>query len=235
MASSSTPSYTALERTLFTPVDQLEVLCEIRVDFKSLAENGYDFFDVIKFQGWENYFGRLVGPVYPSLVKEFWIHATACPKFIISSVMGIKMMITEESIKRIIGYEHENVPYVPAARRDMNTICSEIFIHGLPSNKIKDLKPGYRIWAKIFLGSIFHRKSTNSPDYLNSEQMYLLYCLGKGILVDLPHFLFEHLHAHVKETRDSAKNQSRNWIAMGRLLSDFMTETGLVDSLKEAE
>lgn len=233
-SSSSSSKYVTLQRTMFTPVDDLEVLCEMLVDFKSLADNGFDFYNVVLFQGWEKYFDRLVGPVFPTLVKEFWIHASAYPKVIISSVMGKKLMITEKIIKQLIGYEHEEVPYVSAARRDMKEICAEIFVAGVHSNKIKDLKPHYKVWAKIFLGCILHRKVTNSLDYINNEQLYLLYCIGKGIRVDLPHLLFDHIHTHVKETRDDAKNRSRTWIAMGRLLSDMLTETGLVDHLAEA-
>lgn len=52
--------------------------------------------------------------------------------------------------------------------------------------------------------------------------------------MDLPHLLFDHLHTHVKETREDAKNKSRNWIPMGRLMSDILTETGLVGYLSEA-
>lgn len=52
-SSSSSSKYVALERTMFTPVDDLEVLCEMLVDFRSLTENGFDFYNVIRFQGWE--------------------------------------------------------------------------------------------------------------------------------------------------------------------------------------
>lgn len=233
-SSSSSQKYVALERTLFTPIDKLEVHCEILVDFRSLADNGFDFQDIVRFQGWEKYFDRLIGPVFPTLIKEFWIHASAYPKVVISSVMGTKFMITEQLIKQLIGYEHEDVHYNPAARRNMDEISAEVFIFGVHSNKIKDLKPHYKIWAKIFLGCIFHRNVTNSPDYINNKQIYLLYCIGTGIRVDLPHVLFDHLCTHVKETREDGKNKSRTWIAMGRLLSDILTESGLVDHLAEA-
>lgn len=116
----------------------------------------------------------------------------------------------------------------------MDEICEEVFMSGVHSNKIKDLNPHYKIWAKLFLGCIFHRKITNSPDYINNKQIYLLYCIGTGRRVYLPHMLFDHLYTHVKETREDGKNKSRTWIGMGRLLSDILTETGLVDHLAEA-
>lgn len=104
--STSSQIYKEPLRTLLTPVDKLEVLCELMVDFESMAENGFDFRHTVQFQGWTKYFERLVGPVFPILVKEFWIHAQAYPKVIVSSVMGKNIMITEKMISQLIGYGH---------------------------------------------------------------------------------------------------------------------------------
>lgn len=168
-SSSSSQKYAALERTLFTPVDKLDVQCENYVDFDSLAENGFDFRDAIKFQGWEKFFDRLPSPVYPTLVKEFWIHASWHPKVVVSSVMGTKFMVTEELLRKLFGYKHEDTNYLPSARRDLDEVHAEVFISGEHSNKIKDLKPHYKLWIKILIGCVFHRKNTNSPDYINNE------------------------------------------------------------------
>lgn len=192
-SSTSSQVYKEPERTLLTLVNKLEVLCELMVDFESMVENGFDFRHSMHHQGWIKYFERLVGTVYPTLVKEFWIHAQAYPIVIISSVMGKKLMITEKLISHLIGYGHTEVVATPASRRDMQAIYSEVFTAGVHSNKIRDLKPAYKIWARIFLGCIFHRKPSNSPDYINNEQLYLLYCIGKDVIVDLPNILFNHL------------------------------------------
>lgn len=204
------------------------------MDFRSLDDNGFDFKEIVKFQGWEKFFDRLLDPVFPTLVKELWIHASVYPKVVVSSVMGTKFMVTEQLIKQLIGYGHDNVEYIPPARRNMEEMCAEVFLSGEHSNKIKDLKPHYKIWAKIFIGCIFHRKTTNSLDYINNEQIYMLYCIGTDRRIDLPHVLFDHLCTHVKETREDGKNKNRTWIGMGRLLSDILTESGLVDHLYEA-
>lgn len=129
--------------------------------------------------------------------------------------MGKKLMITEKLISQLIGYEHTEFVTTPANRRDMDAICAEVFLSEVHSNKIKDLKPGYKIWARIFLGCFFHRKASNSPDYINNEQLYLLHCIRNDVLVDLPHILFNHLWTHVKETREPTKLKSakpRDWI-----------------------
>lgn len=150
------------------------------MDFAILAENGFEFCPTLNFQGWVKYFDRLVGPIFPLLVNEFWIHAQVFPKVILSSVIGKTIMVTKKMISQLIRCEDVVVVTAPAIRLNMATICSEIFIYGFQSNKIRDLKPHYNIWAKIFLGCFFHRKPSNSPDYINNEQLYLLYCIGKN-------------------------------------------------------
>lgn len=57
------------ELTLNTHVDELMVLCETIVDFENLKEIGFDFFETLAFQGWNSFFERLKGLVYPVLVK----------------------------------------------------------------------------------------------------------------------------------------------------------------------
>lgn len=58
------------EITLNTLVDELVVLYETIIDFKNLNDNDFDFSETLKFQGWNAFFKRLIGPVYPMLVKH---------------------------------------------------------------------------------------------------------------------------------------------------------------------
>ena len=58
-------------RMLLTPIDNLEVLSELIVDFESLQENGFNLHEDVNAQGWNKYFDRLLGPTFPILVKEF--------------------------------------------------------------------------------------------------------------------------------------------------------------------
>ncbi|KAL5074520.1 hypothetical protein RYX36_013504 [Vicia faba] len=106
------------------------------------------------------------------------------------------------------------------------------------SNKIKNLKNKYKIWARIFTGCIYHKKDSSSHDYINADQVFILYCIGTGKKVDLPFILFNHLFNHVFETREenrikSTKN-ARKWISFGRLISDILIESGIIGYLKEA-
>lgn len=52
-------------------MDSLQVLYELIVYFESMKENVCDLTPDVEFQGWTKYFDRLIGPVYPKLVKEF--------------------------------------------------------------------------------------------------------------------------------------------------------------------
>ena len=71
LGSSSTEQYEEPIRTLLTLVDNLEVLCELIVNFESLQENGFNLYEDVSAQGWNRYFDRLLGPTFPILVKEF--------------------------------------------------------------------------------------------------------------------------------------------------------------------
>src|ERR1044072_1180130 len=62
----------------------LQVLRKLRVDFNILAANGVDLRPTLLFQGWENSFARLHGPVYDLLVKEFWRHAENDNHYVVS-------------------------------------------------------------------------------------------------------------------------------------------------------
>lgn len=63
--------YETPELTLTTPINKLEVLCELMVDFKNLKDNGFDLLSVVKIQGWEKYFDRLQGPFSFTWLENF--------------------------------------------------------------------------------------------------------------------------------------------------------------------
>ena len=121
--------------------------------------------------------------------------------------MGKKIVITEDLIARLIGYSGGGVRCIDMAERcaDVALIAREIFTLGLPSSKIRDLKDHHRIWAKIILGCINHRKPTSSPDYINIDQQFLIYFISQKIKVNLAHLLFNHLRTSVKETREEER------------------------------
>ncbi|KAI5435958.1 hypothetical protein KIW84_022401 [Lathyrus oleraceus] len=222
---------------LSTPFEGLDVLCESLVDFENLRRNGVDLTEDLRKQGWENYFDRLYGPIYPLLVKEFWRCADADDQFIVSFVLGVKIVITEGSIASLLNMESSggkriyNIP--PRSKRITEVINPTIFkpnVEGNPS-KNKELHQNLRVWLKIILGTIHHRPASNSSDYINADQKCILYCIQKGIKINLPTLLFRYLRDSVRETRNNMK--PRSYIPLGRLLSDVFIEHGLVDDLEK--
>lgn len=185
-------------------------------------------------QGWGNYFQRLYGPVYTFLVKEFWRFADCDDHCIVSYVLGVKMVITEKSIAKLMNMEtvgcrriyninhmekymsHEIIPSIFAQNPDKKTSNKEIHQH-------------LRVWLKIILGTIHRRPASRSLDYINTDQKCILYCLHKGLKLNLPSLLFKYLRDSVRDTRNNMK--PRNNIPLGRLISDVLIESGMVDHL----
>ncbi|CAJ2651116.1 unnamed protein product [Trifolium pratense] len=92
MAGSSSSSTTKIPPFMFRhlqivgnemefPESQLTLLPEKMVDFESLKENGYDVKPYFSAQGWNKYFDMLNGPIYPDLLKKFWMKARVFTKF----------------------------------------------------------------------------------------------------------------------------------------------------------
>ncbi|XP_058774791.1 uncharacterized protein LOC131649061 [Vicia villosa] len=93
------------QKTCLIPLNELEVIVEMMVDFNNLEKHDIHLTEDMKFQGWEAFFYRLCGPVYPDLVKEFWVHATIMPKAILSFVHGEEISITENLLRKLFGME----------------------------------------------------------------------------------------------------------------------------------
>ncbi|PNX98634.1 hypothetical protein L195_g021885 [Trifolium pratense] len=63
------------------PESELIFLSEKMVDFDSLQANGFDVKQYFSTQGWDKYFDMLNGPIYPDLLKKFWMKAKVFDKF----------------------------------------------------------------------------------------------------------------------------------------------------------
>ena len=84
------------------------------------------------------------------------------------------------------------------------------------------------------MGCINHRKPKSSPDYINIDQQFLLYFIATKAKVNIPHLMFNHLKTSIKETREEERTK-RDWIPLGRLISDILTQNKLVEHLTEAQ
>ena len=131
---STVDMYEEPSRTLLTPIDSLEFLCELIVDFVSIKEIDYNLTPGVEFQGWTKYFDRLLGPVFPRLVKEFCIHATSSNHQVTSFVIGKKIVISEDLIGQLIGHNGEGIHCSDMEDKiyDLTKISKEIFTSGQP-------------------------------------------------------------------------------------------------------
>ncbi|KAI5437285.1 hypothetical protein KIW84_023411 [Lathyrus oleraceus] len=163
--------------------------------------------------------------------------ADADDHFIVSYVLGVKIVITEKSIAALLNMEKAggrriyNInPRAKYIAHEINPTIFKLNTEGNPS-KNKELHQNLRVWLKIILGTIHHRPTSNSSDYINTYQKCIMYCIHKGLKLCLPALLFKYLRDSVRETRNNMK--PKTYIPLGRLLSDVLIENGLVDHLEK--
>lgn len=143
------------ELNLHTLVNELMVLCETIIDFKNLKDNHFDFFETLKLQGWKTFFRRLTDPVYPVLVKKFWVHATAEKEIITSYFVNRKIVITEKSIVDLIFHDWKGKRIHSAKINAKREAIIALVIFKAETNfeddkgpSAKDLTNNLRIWFK---------------------------------------------------------------------------------------
>src|ERR1044072_3740573 len=104
--------------------------------------------------------------------------------------------------------------------------------------KVKTLLPRFRAWHKIILGCINPRPTSNSADYINMNQKYMLYCLEKKKKISLPFVIFHYLKEIISKSRTTGRREGKKppmYIPFGRLISDILVESGLVADLIAAQ
>jgi hypothetical protein len=71
------PSYEIKGRTMSLEEWELKIQTKNPVDFESLAYHGCDIRSYYEEQGLMRYFDMLNGPTYKTLVRHFWVRASA--------------------------------------------------------------------------------------------------------------------------------------------------------------
>ena len=106
-------------------------------------------------------------------MKELWRFADSDDHYIISYVLGVKTVITEKSIAKlldmeiVVGRRIYNIN--PREKYMSQEVIPTIFTQNLEGRtpKNKELHQNLRVWLKIILGIIHHRSTSNSSDYIN--------------------------------------------------------------------
>lgn len=146
--------------------------------------------------------------------------------------MGQKISISEKYIAKLLNHDRSGKSCfdMPYKRDKLDEIATVIFQDGKNSSNAKNIHNHLRVSFKVLLGVVHRRRSTNSYDYINTDQKYMLFYVSFGTKMNLPSILFKYLRELVKETRDGSP-KPRKWIPLGRLISDVLFERKLVHTL----
>src|SRR4051812_17385095 len=203
-------------------MEDLEVICELMVDFDNLEEHEFHVKDNMVFQGWSSFFHEYCGPVYPDLVKEFWVYASIIPKAVVSFVHGRFFAITEDTLRILLDLKEPVGAFELSQRETWADVLAELYPDVTKTKDFKDLKNIYKVRTKILLGCFYHRKATHSPKFVNRDQQYILYCIGTQKKVDAPYLIFNHLWNAVRDSRDSNRTKKGNIIPFGRIITNIL-------------
>lgn len=142
------------------------------VEFDNLESNGYDLLGTVRTQGWEGYFELLKGPVYDELVKQLWIFSNAMNLQVTSYVLGHKISINEKSIVALLsqGGSGKWCLGILSKKSKMEDIVEVISMNGKPSSNPNNIHKNIRIYFYIIIGCSHPRPSSNSQDYINTDQ-----------------------------------------------------------------
>src|SRR3954469_14203111 len=218
------------------PKNELEVLCELMVDFDNIEEHQFHLKEDIIFQGWTSLFAEFVGPVYPDLVKEFWSHAVVAPKSILSFVHGKSVVITENILRVMFDLKNPEGAFEFDQRADLEDVLSTLYPNVKKTKYVKNLRDVYRIWTKILLGCFYHRKGTHASDFINNDQRYILYCIATKKKVDAIYIIFNHLWKAVKDSRNAFRKENGGTIIpFGRIITNLLVHSKIVESLESED
>src|SRR4051812_29410370 len=128
------------------PKNELEVICELTVDFDSLEKHEFHLKEDMLFQGWTSLFSEFCGPVYPKLVKEFWVHVVVSPKSILSFVHGKFVVVTENILRMMFELRNPKGVHEIDQRVDWEDVLDTLYTDVKKTKRVEDMKDLYKIW-----------------------------------------------------------------------------------------
>jgi hypothetical protein len=238
----STPG-TITKDTMESPISELFYFIEKAVNFESLSVNGMGIIkELLDNQSLSVYFDILNGPVYPNLVKDFWMKADVLNKNsfqrvaksgktseylgkeIRSEVGGVCIRIRAEHIRQALRLPLTGL-IVRTDEKESNPLMQEeIYCKGSLSKGNQDMKPIYKMLYKILHESIIPK--VGSTDQVSQYYKSILYYVGKSVPVNFSRVIHNHMCQAIKESKT---NGIRN-LHYGRLLSFMFYSSHLLDS-----
>ena len=113
----------------------------IRTGHENIKDNRFDFTKNLVFQNWETLFLCLKGPIYPELVKKFWITSKETHIQVSANVLGNNTFITESLIAKLFNLNEEGrrCCNLDGNIKRMQHINAKIFWTKKSSKFVKDL------------------------------------------------------------------------------------------------
>ncbi|XP_058763375.1 uncharacterized protein LOC131636797 [Vicia villosa] len=108
------------------------------MDFDSLETHEFHLKEDMLFQGWTSLFSEFCGPVYPELVKEFWVHAVVDPKSILSFVHG-RTELPEVRTKYLNSLKEDKAKYVLAKVSRKKASTSKSAVSEVASESVQEV------------------------------------------------------------------------------------------------
>jgi hypothetical protein len=191
----STPG-SVTKDTMEFPISELFCFIEKAVDFESLRVNGMGILkELFDKQSLSVYFDILNGPVYPNLVKDFWMKADVLNKNsfqrvsesgkiseylgqeIRSEVSGVCIRIRAEHIRQVLRLPLSGLVVRTDEKESNPLMQEEIYCKGSSSKGNQDMKPLYKMLYKILHESIIPK--VGSTVQVSQYYKSILYYVGK--------------------------------------------------------
>ncbi|KAK2444731.1 hypothetical protein QL285_015736 [Trifolium repens] len=155
-------------------------------------------------------------------------------KEIMSNIMGINVLITQEHIAKILGLDNEgeNVDEYGEKSKHIESIKKDLFLPGCANNdfgKAKFMKQNFSFAFKVFLASIITREG--GYDTISLPHRHFIWFLYKKVKINLAKLLFDHLCFTISKSR----SKSPSMIHHPRLISEIIRQTKLTQIISTKE
>jgi len=241
---------------------ELNVQVENPVDLLSLAHHGCDLRSIYPAQDLMEYFSKLNGPTYLTLVRHFWVRAEIYDLKASQLEMEEKILIDpslQGKTREEMGLEpfrHEEIRSsimgIPVVI-SVDTIAGVIrrasegrFVYGLNSKKSS--------WTPVVNRTLYHSINKGKYKDLDMRTKMLLKIQNENLLPkgsggdkpSLDHKVFLHffltkekanvpkfIFRHLVKNLRESQTIHKNFVPYGRLLSEIFHQGGILNSLKE--
>ncbi|KAK2444015.1 hypothetical protein QL285_015073 [Trifolium repens] len=155
-------------------------------------------------------------------------------KEIMSNILGINVLITQEHIAKVLGLDNEgqNVDDYDEKSKHLEAIKKDLFEPGSSNSdfgKAKFMKQDFGFAFRIFLHSIITREG--GYDTISIPHRHFIWFMHKRVKINLAKILFDHLCS----TLSKCRTKSTSVIHHPRLISEIIRQTKLVDILSTKE